>query len=120
MHVTFVRYSWNNQGIFLYSIFLEHYFGIFPGNSWGIFSEYAGNIAWECSANISRTYICPVGVVLCNKIKINESERFTQARMGICMFTLLSESYIQKKTIVLHRFTQNLEISSRQVDFKEN
>ena len=31
MHVTFVGYSWNIQGIFLYSIFLEHYLGIFPG-----------------------------------------------------------------------------------------
>ena len=31
--VTFVGYSWNNQGIFLYSIFPEHYLGIFPGIS---------------------------------------------------------------------------------------
>ena len=25
MHVTFVEYSWNIQGIFLYSVFPEHY-----------------------------------------------------------------------------------------------
>ena len=30
MRVTFVGYSWNNQGIFLYLIFVENYFGIFP------------------------------------------------------------------------------------------
>ena len=33
MHVTFVGYSWNVRGIFLYSIFPEHYLGIFPGIS---------------------------------------------------------------------------------------
>ena len=33
MHLTFLKCSWNNQGIFLYSIFPEHYFGIFPGIS---------------------------------------------------------------------------------------
>ena len=33
MHVTFVGYSWNIQGTFLYSTFLEHYLGIFPGIS---------------------------------------------------------------------------------------
>ena len=33
MHVTFVGYSWNVQRIFLYSIFPEHYLGIFPGTS---------------------------------------------------------------------------------------
>ena len=36
-HVIFVGYSWNNQGIFLYSIFPEHYFGIFPRISFGTF-----------------------------------------------------------------------------------
>ena len=49
--------------------------------------------------------------MLCNKIqinelehlmqtietKINQSEHFMQTRMGIHIFTLLSESYIQKK-----------------------
>ena len=44
IHVTFIGYSWNNQGIFLYLIFHEHYLGIFPGISWGTFSEYSGNI----------------------------------------------------------------------------
>ena len=33
MHLTFAKYSWNNQGIFLCSIFPEYYFGIFPGIS---------------------------------------------------------------------------------------
>ena len=33
MHVTFLGYSWNNPGIFLYSIFPEYYLGIFPGIS---------------------------------------------------------------------------------------
>ena len=61
IHVTLVGYSWNNQGIFLYSVFPEHYFGIFPGISYGNFSKYSGNISWECSTNIPRTYICPVG-----------------------------------------------------------
>ena len=59
--VTFVRYSWNSQGILLYSIFPEHYFGIFPGISWGIFSKYTGNISREWSTNIPWTYICSMG-----------------------------------------------------------
>ena len=29
-HGSFVGYSWNIQGIFLYSIFPEHYLGIYP------------------------------------------------------------------------------------------
>ena len=33
IHVTFVGYSWNIQGIFLYSIFPENYLEIFPGIS---------------------------------------------------------------------------------------
>ena len=57
MHVTFVGYSWNNRGIFLYSIFPEHFFGIF----FGAFSGYSGNILWECFTNIPRTYTFPVG-----------------------------------------------------------
>ena len=52
MDVTFVGYSWNNQGIFLYSIFLEHYLGIFPGISQGTFSEYSGNTSW----NVQRIF----------------------------------------------------------------
>ena len=78
-------------------------------------------------------------LMLCNKIELNESERFTQTRkskinepecftqtrMGIHIFALLSESYIQIKnlqTIVLHRFTENLEVpySCRQANFKES
>ena len=61
MQVSFVGYSWNNQGIFLNSIYPEHYFEILHGISLGIFSEYTGNISWECFTNIPRTYICPVG-----------------------------------------------------------
>ena len=33
MNVKFVGYSWNIQGIFPYSLFPEHYLGIFPGIS---------------------------------------------------------------------------------------
>ena len=40
---TFIGYPWNSQGIFLYSIFPGHYFGIFPGISLGIFFR----IYWE-------------------------------------------------------------------------
>ena len=64
IHVLFLGYSWNNQGIFLYSTIPEHYFGIFPGISLGTFSEYTGNISWECSTNIPRTCICSVGMSL--------------------------------------------------------
>ena len=66
--------------------------------------------------------------MLCYKIEINELERFmqtieieilksdcfTQTRASIHILELFSEIYIQKKNIqriVLHRFTQNLEIS---------
>ena len=38
--VTFERYSWNSQGIFLYSIFPGHYFGTFPGISLGFFCKF--------------------------------------------------------------------------------
>ena len=38
-------------------------------------------------------------LMLCNKIEINKSEHFTQTRTGILIFTLLSESYIQKKPL---------------------
>ena len=61
IHVIFVGYSWNIQGIFLYSIFPEYYLRIFPSISQGTFSEYSGNISWECSTNIPESYICPVG-----------------------------------------------------------
>ena len=64
MQVTFVGYSWNNQGIFLYSIFQEHYFELFPGISLEMFSEYTGNISWECSTNNPRLYICLVGSIV--------------------------------------------------------
>ena len=42
IQVTFVGYSWNNQGAFLHSIFPEYFFAIFPG----IWLEF--------------NYICPV------------------------------------------------------------
>ena len=49
-----------------------------------------------------------------------------QTRMGINIFTLLSESYIQKKNLqtkALHRFIHNLEISyhscPQEVNFKK-
>ena len=47
--VTFIGYSWNSHGVFLYPIFLEHYFRILPGVSLGILSEYAGNVSREYS-----------------------------------------------------------------------
>ena len=34
----------------------------------GNFSEYTGNISRECSTNIPRTYICPVGNGLVRKV----------------------------------------------------
>ena len=58
MRVTFVGYSRNNQEIFLYLIFPEHYFGIFPGISFGTLSEYTGKILWKCFTIIPRTRIC--------------------------------------------------------------
>ena len=66
--VTFIEYSWNNHGIFVYSIFPEHYFRIFPRISLEIFSEYTGNISRECSSNILQTYLYPVGNGLVRKI----------------------------------------------------
>ena len=51
--------------------------------------------------------------MLCNKIEINKPERFSQARMGIHILSLLSVSYIQKKpsgNSVTHIY-KNLEIS---------
>ena len=55
MHVTFVGYSRNKLGIFLYSIFLEHYLGISPVILQRPFSEYSGNMSWEYSTNIPQT-----------------------------------------------------------------
>ena len=66
--VTFVGYSWNSQGIFLYLISPGHYFGIVPEISFRIFFRYTGNISRECSMNIPRTYICPVGNGLVRKV----------------------------------------------------
>ena len=63
MLVTFVGYSWNNQGMFLYLIFAKPYFGIFPGISLGTLSEYTKNILWECPTNIPWTYIYLVGMI---------------------------------------------------------
>ena len=66
IHGTFREYSYIQctrnipQGIFVYSIFPEHSSGNIPQNSQGTFSKYSGNISWECSTNIPRTYICPV------------------------------------------------------------
>ena len=45
-----------------------HYFGKCPRISLGIFSEYNGNISRECSTNIPRTYIFPVGNGLVSKV----------------------------------------------------
>ena len=54
-HVTFVEYSWSIQGIFLHSIFLEHYFGI-PGiiqeTFFQISREYIMGMLHEYSTNI--------------------------------------------------------------------
>ena len=66
--MTFVEYSWNSQGIFLYSIFPGHHFGIFPGISLGIFFEHTGKISRECSTNIPKTYIFPLGSGLVRKV----------------------------------------------------
>ena len=56
LHVTFVGYSWNIQGIFIYSIFPEHYFGNIPrnfmGNFFGIFRECIMGMFHEYSTNI--------------------------------------------------------------------
>ena len=56
MHVTFVGYSWNIQGIFLYSIFPERYFGNIPrnfiGNFFQIFQEYIMGMSHEYSTNM--------------------------------------------------------------------
>ena len=70
MHVTFVGYSWNNQGIYLYLIFSdtlwEYYLefhrdlfpnilGIYHGNVARIFREqYSRNINWKYSAESHR------------------------------------------------------------------
>ena len=66
--MTFVGYSWNSQGIFLYSIFPGHHFGIFPGISLGISFEHTGKISRECSTNIPKTYIFPLGSDLVRKV----------------------------------------------------
>ena len=56
MHVIFVGYLWNIQGIFLCSIFLEHYFGNIPlnfiGNFLRIFREYIMGMFHEYSTNM--------------------------------------------------------------------
>ena len=56
MHVIFEVFLWNKQRIFLYLIFLENYFGIFPGISIGIFFriywEYLTGMFHEYSTNI--------------------------------------------------------------------
>ena len=52
MQITFVGYSWNNQGIFLNSIFPEHYFGIFPWFHW----EYFPNIPGIPHGNVPRIF----------------------------------------------------------------
>ena len=55
--------------------------------------------------------------------KINESERFTQTRIAIHIFELLSESYIQKKTCRRQCYTdlnrKKFYNSCRQVNFKK-
>ena len=54
--------------IFLYSIFSEHYFRIFPGISLGFFSEYTANTSREYSTNIPQMYICLVSIDLVRKV----------------------------------------------------
>ena len=47
-------------------------FRTIPGISLEIFSEYTGNISWECSTNIPRIYICLVGsIVSANVLSID-------------------------------------------------
>ena len=62
-------------------------------------------------------------LMLCNKIEINklerftqtieietsESDHFTQTRMRIYIFELLSESYIQKKTFRVRRTQKHIQ-----------
>ena len=43
-------------------------FGNILQNFIGNFSKYTGNISWECSTNIRRTYICLVGNGLVRKV----------------------------------------------------
>ena len=56
MHLTFEGYSWNIQGIFLYSVFLEHYFENIPWNFienfFQIFQEYIMEMFHEYSTNM--------------------------------------------------------------------
>ena len=100
--VTFIGYSWNSQGVFLYPIFLEHYFRILPGVSLGIFSEYAGKVSRECSTNIPRTYICLVGkkCKIC-KETVNTKSKVIEYKEKFSLKKLTTEFY-QKKN--LHGF----------------
>ena len=66
MHVTFAGYLWNIQGIFLYSIFLEHDLRIFHRILYGTFSEYSRNKSWEYSTNIPQKYSYSVGMIDAN------------------------------------------------------
>ena len=50
----------NSANIPIFNI-LGTLFGNIPRNFIRTFSEYSGNISWECSTNIPRTYICLVG-----------------------------------------------------------
>ena len=56
MLVTFLGYSWNIQGILLYSIFPEHYFGNIPWNFienlFRIYREYVIRMFQEYFTNI--------------------------------------------------------------------
>ena len=56
MHGKFIGYSWNIQGIFVNSMFSEHYFGNIPRNFIGyflrIFREYIMGMFHEYSTNI--------------------------------------------------------------------
>ena len=78
----------------------EHYFGIFPRISQGIFSEDTGTIPGECSTNIPRTYIYGVGserscqcansfqpISVSFSFSLSEGEDFetqSEVRLGIC------------------------------------
>ena len=61
-------------------------------------------------------------LMLCNKIEINKAERFSQARMGIHILSLLSVSYIQKKPSFnsVTQIYKNLEISYHSNRQEEN
>ena len=69
MQETFLGYSWNNQGIFLYSIFPEHFLGIFPGIPLEYFTNILG-ISHGYVPQIFHEHIFGRSVQLLSKINI--------------------------------------------------